>query len=437
MIYLRLCQHKFFWTVFVLMSSLYADSKHETEVFGKWLAWQQIYYDRNIAALKNELNDTFLKNFKNQYEKNLVNLKPLATLLSAISENQIQKDSFHLHPPMTMGMQSNLGLLYEKLEHNVETFVTYLVENGMASSEINDFEQKNHYDQTIEKYKAFNRLLFAQDDLYKENEYLIALANRLFEYCYDSKTFAHYQTLLTTYKHYPVARYLNASIWHILVGDGWKHWHDHTLQALKAHAQNGSEIVYIAGGTDFYHLLREGIYNITIIDPFLPTQSRFYSEGWEFLISENSLDSEIRFGPACKSIKMKCVDCKIGEPFYAKLSNGNVLTMKKNVITWHVFDRDGQQIGHVIINRRPVVQDDFVVHENKSFIMSYDEMIFIALPDMLNGWGIDPTKLSDALQINIKQLRKSVDRNILCNIRIGSMINLTDLRFINLASDPT
>jgi len=423
--------------ILFIASTAKATTKHETEVFGKWLAWQQVYHDQTISNLKNNLSDSFIKIFKNHYEKNIIALKPLVSLLGIITNDSIGPDHFSLKPPLDEKIKSNLGTIYDNIEHNVPAFIDYLIASGMCLPAINAAEQTTPIDVTMEKYKAFARLLFAREDLFEENEYLIAFANRLFEYCYTDATTGHFQKLLTTYELYPLVRFMNTIIWYHLVGDGWKHWHANTIKTLKEKATQGNEIVYIAGGTDFYHLLRNGMYNITIIDPFLPTQAHFYSEGWNFLIAEDGIDNEIRFGPSCNSIKMKCVDYKDGESFYSKLSNNQIVSQKKSIITWNIFDPGNKQIGHVIIHRRPITQDDFASITNKTFVISYDELTYIALPDILNGWGINPTLLPENIEFNVKQLRQPVKRDMLCNIRIASLLNLSDVRFINLGSDPT
>ena len=43
----------------------------------------------------------------------------------------------------------------------------------------------------------------------------------------------------------------------------------------------------------------------------------------------------------------------------------------------------------------------------------------------------------DDSNINTKQLKNPVPKSMMLNMRIASMINLADVRFINLGSDPT
>lgn len=410
---------------------------HETNIFARWLTCQQVYVDRNIADLQQEVGDSFLQNFKKQYEANLPALRELTPLLSQITNNGIQEDGHNLQAPINEYMAANFCYLYQAMEEDMPKVLDSLIISGMASAQHNYQELSVPAASVIEKYKAFSTLLFAQEDSFRQNEYRLAFANRLFEYCFNDATFPHYQNILTTHDFHPAGRFINTALWNALVGDGWKEWHENVLCQLKQQADEGNEIVYLAGGTDFYQLLRRGIYNITIIDPFLPTQERYFSEGWEFLISPNSLENEIRFGPSCNSIKMKCIGYEVGEPFYSKLSDNNILSLKKSAIVWNVYDRDNKPIGHVNIIRRPITQSDFIKHPQISLLMSYDELTYVALPDILSGWGIDPTILDNELTIHVKQLRKPISKNILCNIRIASMLNVSDLKFISLASDPT
>lgn len=63
-------------------------------------------------------------------------------------------------------------------------------------------------------------------------------------------------------------------------------------------------------------------------------------------------------------------------------------------------------------------------------------MIYTAMPEILEGWGIDPSKLDDEYQIFVKQLRKPIGKEELQNIRIATLINVADVKFISFASDP-
>jgi len=414
---------------------------HETQVFSKWHAFQQKYYDRDLSSFANKLNDSFLPTFQKHYETNLVALKPLTPFLSLLSNNLISNDGFSFQAPINKEFKENIEFIYRTAESDMPNFITCMARNGFLSPELNTQEQTVHFNSTIEKYKAFARLLFAEEDSLLENENLFAFANRLFEYCYSEPTFQHYQALMTTPDFYPVARFINTTLWYNLVGDGWKMWHANTLDALKKDSEMGNTIKYIAGGTDIYQLLREGIYNINVIDPFLPTQERYYSEGWDFLVEgeekQPGLGDEIRFGPECNSIKMKRVEVSYGDTFTTKMSNNSILNIKKSITTWHVFDRSNKKIGTIVFHRRPVIQSDLETQKDATLLASYDELIYMALPDMLHGWGIDPTRLPHDFKMYTKQLRNPVGKENMLNIRTISMINFADLRFINLASDPT
>lgn len=427
--------------IFITHGALSAKNEiHETQIFSKWHAWQQKYYDKNLATLAQSLDSAFPQLFKKNYQENLTKLKPLTPFLSLISNNQISPDGFNFRTPMDKEFQENMSFFYAAAESDISNLVLCLVKNNFCYPGIDQAEQTQHFDITIDKYKALGALLFGNEDSLVQKENLFAFANRLFEYCYTDATTNHYQTLMTSADLYPVARFINATMWYQLVGEGWKHWHANTIDALKRSTLQGKTVKYIAGGTDIYQLLREGIYNISVIDPFLPSQERFYSEGWEFLIESDDavsgIGDEIRFGPDCNSIKMKRSFVITGDSFTMKTSDNSVVSFKKSITTWDVFDRSNKKIGAITFHRRPVEQNDLIQDPASTLLVSYDELIYIALPEILHGWGIDPSLFSDNFTIYTKQLRNPVTKSTMLNIRTVGLINFADLRFINLGSDP-
>jgi len=421
----------------IMATSVASVPKHETDVFLKWIAWQQVYHDRSIAELSTQPPQEFAQTLRAHYLADAYKMRALVPFLSKLTNGTIAQGYCNIASQPDRAMMENFTTMYDQIDRDMPAFVEWLLQAGIADNVRDEETQKAPYQDIIDQYQALTRLMLASGDTFKENEFILAFANRCFEYCYSDETFPHYQKLLTNHNAYPVVRFLATVLWHTLVGEGWRHWHAQTLSRLKECADRGDEIVYIAGGTDVYHLLRSGIYNITIIDPFLPTQERFYSEGWQLLIADDAVNTEIRFGPACNSIKMRCVGSCSQEPFSVRLSTNQYISIKKSIITWHIFDRDNKQIGHLIIHRRPVVQNDFASREHAAFLMSYDEELCIAMPDFLDGWGIDPLQLPADFTMHIKQLRKPITKNMMLAMRTIALLNNSDVRFIKLMSDPT
>ena len=205
---------------------------------------------------------------------------------------------------------------------------------------------------------------------------------------------------------------------------------------MKKETDAGKEIVYIAGGSDILALLKKGIYSIRVIDPFLATQTRFYSEGWDFLI-KGLIGDEIRFGHDCNQIIMRrSIHQELGR-FQAKLSNGTLQELAHTHTIWNIVDKNEQTLGSVIFERRLTTQSDFAPHANRTLIMSYDEATYVAMPDSLNGWGIDVTQFDDSFTLFVKQLRTPIGKAELCNLRIAGLLNVANLKFINFGSDPS
>lgn len=407
-----------------------------TDVFRKWIDCQEVYQDCDFEKKAQQLDDNFLLAFKENYETNFTQLKNFNNFLSGLSNNQINEDGYQLKPPLDETMKARVGLLYHLIDNNFESFVECLRINGFASQKGADQEMQSTTLDIIEKYKAFIRLLFTDKNKISEDESLFAVGNRLFEGCFGAQTAPIYQSLLANQTDYPIARFFNSIIWHHLVGEGWKHWHENCLSDLKKEANAGKEIVYIAGGSDILALLKKDIYSIRVIDPFLPTQTRFYSEGWDFLI-KGLIGDEIRFGHDCNQIIMRrAMHQELGR-FQTKLSNGTLQELAHTHTTWNIVDKNEQTLGSVILERRLTTQSDFVSHSNRALIMSYDEATYVAMPDSLNGWGIDVTQFDDSFTLFVKQLRAPIGKAELCNLRLAGLLNVANLKFINFGSDPS
>ncbi len=411
--------------------------KQGTEVFEKWVKVQHVLEDRSLADMVLLLNDNYLKQFRTFYENNFMLLKPLTGFLQPLTAGQINQHGYQFQETMPMIMKENLSGVYDCLENNTKDFIELLKQQTFSAPDINKMEMSVHFDATVDKYKALTRLLFKQEGSFNEDEYLLAMANRLLEYCFQDQTFGHYQALINNQAYYPVARFLHSTLWYYLVGDGWKHWHKNTLNALKQSSDNGNRIIYPAGGADLYMLLQHGIYNITVVDPFLPSQQRYYSEGWDWLVN-GEVGDEIQFCPPYRHITLKRTAFTPGDSFYAKLSTGNVAMLKKSMTTWMVFDGRTQEVlGSIVIDRRFTDQQDFKPDTNKIIVMSYDELIYAISPDTLDGWGINPDLLEDTQHIFVKQLRQPMTKSMLQNMRVATIMNMANLKFINFASDPS
>jgi hypothetical protein len=267
-----------------------------------------------------------------------------------------------------------------------------------------------------------------------QDECLFAVGSRLFEYCFEDATYPHYQQLLVSQQDYPLVRFINSTLWYLLVGDGWKHWHDNCLKSLEAEAAAGKTINYIAGGNDFYQMLKRGIYNIRIIDPFLPSQDRYYAENWQWLIQGDINDEIICNFDTHRLVLKRAKHVKKGT-MHTKLSTGHIVALPQTETTWEIYKSDeAKSVGNVVIDRKFAEQDDF--SPDAAVVCSYDELLYAIVPEVLNGWGINPGKINSQQNIYVKQLRKPVDKNTLMNMRSASMLNYTDVRFINYASDP-
>ncbi len=394
-----------------------------TDVFRKWIDCQEVYQEYNFEKKAESLDDNFLRAFKENYETDFSLLKDFNYFLNGLSNSQINEDGYQLKPPLDENMRARLGLLYRLIDSDFESFIECLKLNGFASHEETIQDTQDSTLNIIEKYKAFIRLLLTDKNKISENESLFAVGNRFFEGCFGTQTTQAYQALFANQTDYPIARFLNSIIWHHLVGEGWKHWHENCLINVKKDADAGKEIVYIAGGSDLLALLKRGIYSLRIIDPFLPTQTNFYSEGWNFLI-KGGQDDEIRFGHDYNHIIMRRVSHQELGRFQTKLSNGTLQELPHTQTTWDIVDKGEQKLGSITFERRLTTQNDFVPHPNQTLLMSYDEATYV-------------TQFADSFTLFIKQLRAPIGKAELCNLRLSGLLNAANLKFIHFGSDPS
>ena len=174
-----------------LHQHIHAKSLYDYNVFEKWIKIQRVYEDSNITTMSQQLDDAFLSRFKTSFEKEFKNLKDLNHFLKYITGDQISEEGYFIAPPLNNSMKESFKNIYSALQNNPIDFIKLLQNNNFSNEQVNTQEQSAHYDATVEKYKAFMRLLFPTLLDLQQDEFLFAVGNRLFEYCFNEKTFQH------------------------------------------------------------------------------------------------------------------------------------------------------------------------------------------------------------------------------------------------------
>ncbi|MFA6991187.1 MAG: hypothetical protein WC192_04025, partial [Candidatus Babeliales bacterium] len=235
---------------------------------------------------------------------------------------------------------------------------------------------------------------------------------------------------------YPIVRMIYSIMWNYLAGHGWKDWSKSTLSVLKDLTKNGGAVVYIAGGTDIYQLLKYGIYNITVIDPVLPSQPNYYSDIWDWLVvsktENNGIGDVVNYNFGDRKIVMKRTSFNKTGSFQAELSFGKIIDIIQSRTQWTVYDDLGNELGNVIFERRFCRQDDFVKKDNSHLLISFNELYYIASNNLNDSWGIDISKIGDNFKMFVKQLQSPIDKNVLCNMQKADN---SDFSFIKLGSN--
>ena len=461
-----LCSLVFFVSQFVCN----ALEKTALEVFGYQVKKQWLFDVMPVSSFADTLDDHVRFVFE-KYKNEKASIAIFQKFLTLFGYSGDFSDPSKI--VLNEAVRNNLKKMYHALDHDIPQFVEMLKKLGFASGDSNEQEEKlfegGKSHDIVEQYKALMYMLLAQQDEKKEWGYFFTVGSNFFHYCFSAQTGSQFLELLKDRSNHSICRLLYSVLWWALSGTGWRYWQVQTLRQLKEEADKGKTIVYLAGGNDLYHMIKRGIYTITIIDPELPTQPKYYTHGWEWLLKgedeNNGIGDEIVFKlfEENKKITLKRTKFKSGDAFLAQLAEGEQVTIQKSITQWSVYEEtiDASEIkfsplpgskfpvfqstscwkkawkylisffrrpsGTITFDRRYLVQEDFTYDNNKEYLMSFNEIFYIALKD----WGIDPEKIDGRIKIHNKQVSYVMTKQDLINI---SQTSKVDFNFIRLGS---
>jgi hypothetical protein len=173
----------------------------------------------------------------------------------------------------------------------------------------------------------------------------------------------------------------------------------------------------------------------------LPSQPKYYSQGWSFLIhpepdagvkhiddyvcdfdttwdTQAGIGDVITFDSQGKKVIMKRENFTfLGDTLKIMLSNGKMVEVEKSKTIWGLYDAAGDRLGTFTLERRFIEQSDFEMYNNRTFLISFNELYFISTTKMKGGWGINPYRFKDDFKIYVKQLHNPIDVIVVKNMR--------------------
>lgn len=260
----------------------------------------------------------------------------------------------------------------------------------------------------------------------------LTYANHLVEAYLTGTKSTEFLAMHTNQADYPILQELYVTLWSTLAEEGWFRWHEECLDHLKKVSDAGKTIVYLGGGCDIYPLLAHGIYNITIVDPLLPTQKKYYPDDYEHLIKGQGSSGGINDRIFCTANNKKIVltrsaFCPLNNYLVTKLPSGQERCFAASQTTWTVVI-DNQTKGLVTFDRRYLTQEDLAPHPNKALLISWNELYFI-----INGnWKVFTTTID---HIFVKQLAQPLSQKTIKVMQQVHQANVTSFKFIGFGSD--
>jgi len=413
-------------------------SRHEKEtktaeqVFAKWLNKEQVFHDHDLEQLKDQITPDYAATVKEKFAELHSVMTQFNPFLASFYATKTESPS-DFNVALNSQLKEKLAKIYFMVEHDMPGFVAFLQNNGFESGKLNNSDTESNFRDIILRDRGLIEMFFANKDPKVETEHLRAVANRFFEFCFDPETWPMFEALINHDDSHPIVRILYATTWYYMAGNGWKYWNKSCIDNMKKEADKGKKIVYIAGGSDIYQLLRHGIYNIEVIDPQLPTQPKYYSEGWDWLIKKDAVGDEITMGLPDKKLLLRRESYSEDGTFRAKLVTEAIVDLPKSTTEWVVYDQaSNKKLGTVTLSRRFSTQEDFVQNDKQIVMISFNEMYFVVTPNQSKSWGINPEQFAPDFQLYAKQLREPVSREVMINMR---KTELSKFSFIALGTE--
>jgi len=425
-------------TFFFTIQACSISAHHTTAeiLFKKWNTSQKVFQaSKDLTEfIKNIDPQTFLLLFQQAYQQSATRFEPFTPFLSYATQGLITSSGHHLSSLNSILLLEYVSYIHWLLEYDMPSFITLFHNTTQFAN-----STKISIDQEIDRNNMLCALLFSLYNKEEQHEYLFALANRFFEYCFHSATNNLFQTLFANKQAHHVIRFLYAIIWFKLAGEGWSCWSQESLTLLKKHHDEGKKIVYVAGGSDILQLLQSEIYNVTIIDPQLPSQPKYYIDSWEWLLKGDGDNYGINDTITLTTHSHATITLTrsqynlSNETFNATLANNQTITLSQSTTTWEIHNEQGDYLGSYTFERRFIRQEDFA-QPNTLFLMSFNELFFISATPSCNGWNIKPALFPSGDIFIIKQLSRPLNKEIIGNIRMANLMNKNDVKFIQLGS---
>jgi hypothetical protein len=379
--------------------------KDANSIFQRWMANQKIRQDVGIYDTLKQLDEQKLAYVTQSMPKSY--------------QPELHKMIPELYRPLKdekniAELKKNLFAIYSKLDKDPLALIMQMKEHRLGQSF--NLIYQGDLDQRLATYRKFFEVLLYVKDLDLYDSLLATVANKIFEVCYYPDTFKHYYKMVQDASYRSVVNILNENMWYYLARSEWQSWNEKSLKNLKQDYDKGKEIIYIAGGSDIFQLLKHQIYRITNIDPIYPTQTRYYSEGWEYL-AKGKVGDVIDYNDGNQQITLRRSYYKeSGYVVRNKKVYDQVIDIPKSVTIWDIHNQKGQKLGQYKLLRRFVEQDDFKYNPNSVFLISFNELYFISTSYRYN-WGINPRLFDKQIRLHVKQLRNPLNFDILQNIK--------------------
>src|SRR5579862_9633943 len=123
------------------LCTAYTVDKSASEVFKKWLNYQQIIPDVNLASMQDNLSPVFFDVFKMRYQNHIPDVKNLNPFLSSFTAGHINEFGCTFSEPYNPIFIENLRQFYTLIEYDIPGLFDFFKQHQFAQTDQNKNEE--------------------------------------------------------------------------------------------------------------------------------------------------------------------------------------------------------------------------------------------------------------------------------------------------------
>ena len=157
-------------------------AKSNKKIFENWKEEQVVFEQVSVSSMKKKMGKKGIERLRRKLNTMIVDVSSTANFFHVSDVSLLEKFSV----PSVDQFKKNFAQIYALLDGDVGAFVAHLKKSGFANKKLNTREKKRGIDAVVKKYNDWYKILFELEDDEERDEFLFSIANKFFEFCFNS-----------------------------------------------------------------------------------------------------------------------------------------------------------------------------------------------------------------------------------------------------------